>query len=118
MSRAERVYNAALQAIAPQPRLELISRVDYGSVLRDSAALVTLASEGNAPRPTIASAVQRIEAARGLSPFTSTQENAWLVLAARAMSKDTTGLVLDVNGEQRRVRSIAACAPTNCGQAR
>ena len=55
-------------------------RVDYGSALRDAAALVSLASEGNAPRATLTQAVQRVEAARGLTPYTSTQENAWLVL--------------------------------------
>ena len=38
----------------------------------------------------------RVEAARGLTPYTSTQENAWLVLASRALSKET--LALDVNG--------------------
>ena len=43
-ARADRVYLAALDAIAPQPKLDL-GRADYGSVLRDSAALVTLASE-------------------------------------------------------------------------
>jgi uncharacterized protein YfaS (alpha-2-macroglobulin family) len=35
------------------------------------------------PRATLTQAVQRVEVARGLSPYTSTQENAWLVLAAR-----------------------------------
>lgn len=99
--RAERVYAAALDAISPQPKLEL-SRVDYGSILRDSAALLTLASEGSAPRPTITGAVQRIEASRGLSPYTSTQENAWLVLAARAISKDGGGVSLNVNGDVRK----------------
>jgi uncharacterized protein YfaS (alpha-2-macroglobulin family) len=44
--------------------------------------------------------VSRVEAARGLSPYTSTQENAWLVLAARALAKET--LALDVNGEAVR----------------
>ncbi len=101
-TRAERVYNAALQSIAPQPKFELFSRADYGSTLRDAAALVSLASEGNAPRPTIMGAVQRIEAARGVTTFTSTQENAWLVLAARAMSKETSGLSMDVNGEAKK----------------
>ncbi len=33
------------------------------------------------------------------SAFTSTQENAWLVLAARALARDATSLSLDVNGE-------------------
>lgn len=96
--RAERAYNAALDAIAPQPKLEF-GRTDFGSVLRDAAALVTLASEGNAPRQTVSGALSRIDAARNLSSYTSTQENAWLVLAARAISKDKGGVSLNVNGE-------------------
>lgn len=109
-ARAERVYAAALAAISLQPKLEL-SRADYGSALRDSAALLTLASEGSAPRPTITGAVQRIEAWRGLSPYTSTQENAWLVLAARAIARDGGGVSLNVNGDLWRgplYRNVAA----------
>ena len=94
-TRAERVYGAALEALAPKPVLEF-GRMDYGSALRDAAALVSLASEGNAPRATLTQAVQRVEVARGLSPYTSTQENAWLVLASRALSKET--LAIDVDG--------------------
>jgi len=94
-ARAERVYGAALDALAPKPVIEF-GRVDYGSALRDAAALVSLASEGNASRATLTQAVARVEAARGLSPYTSTQENAWLVLAARALSKET--LALDIDG--------------------
>jgi uncharacterized protein YfaS (alpha-2-macroglobulin family) len=109
-NRAERAYAAALEAIAPQPKLEF-GRTDFGSVLRDAAALVTLASEGNAPRATVSGALSRIDAARNLSAFTSTQENAWLVLAARAIGKDKTGVSLAVNGETRQgplFRSIPA----------
>src|SRR5437773_713525 len=94
-ARAERVYGAALDALAPKPAIEF-GRVDYGSALRDAAALVSLAGEGNAPRATLTQAVLRVEVARGLSPYTSTQENAWLVLAARALSKET--LALDIEG--------------------
>jgi hypothetical protein len=94
-SRAERVYAAALDSLAPKPVLEF-GRVDYGSALRDAAALVTLASEGNAPPATLTQAVARIEAARGLTPYTSTQENAWLVLASRALAKES--LTLDIDG--------------------
>jgi uncharacterized protein YfaS (alpha-2-macroglobulin family) len=43
-----------------------------------------------------------VEAARGLSPFTSTQENAWLVMAARAIAKDAGNVSLDVAGEKRQ----------------
>ncbi|KAA0073328.1 alpha-2-macroglobulin [Tardiphaga sp. P9-11] len=96
-ARAERVYAAAVESLAPKPIIEF-GRVDYGSALRDAAALVSLASEGNAPRATLTQAVQRVEAARGLTPFTSTQENAWLVLASRALAKEANTLALDVNG--------------------
>jgi uncharacterized protein YfaS (alpha-2-macroglobulin family) len=95
-SRAELAYAAALDSLAPKPALEF-GRTDYGSALRDAAALVSLASEGNAPRGTLTQAVLRVEAARGLSPYTSTQENAWMVLAARALAKET--LTLDVDGQ-------------------
>jgi hypothetical protein len=94
-ARAERVYAAAADSLAPKPVLEF-GRVDYGSALRDAAALVSLAGEGNATRATLTQAVSRVEAARGLSPYTSTQENAWLVLASRALANET--MALDVDG--------------------
>jgi uncharacterized protein YfaS (alpha-2-macroglobulin family) len=94
-TRAERVYVAALASLAPQPALEY-GRTDYGSILRDAAALVTLASEGGAPRTTIINAVERIETARTLTPYISTQEQAWLVLAARALSKEAAGISVTV----------------------
>ncbi|WP_213775397.1 alpha-2-macroglobulin [Bradyrhizobium sp. dw_78] len=94
-ARAERVYAAALESLSPKPALEF-GRTDYGSALRDAAALVSLASEGNAPHATLTQAVERVEVARGLTPYTSTQEDAWLVLAARALAKET--LALDVDG--------------------
>jgi len=111
-TRAERVYNSALADIAPQPKLEF-GRTDYGSSLRDASAFVALASEGNAPRATILKAVERIEAARTLSPYTSTQENAWMVLAARALARDTAGMALDVGGEQRRGPLYRGFAPSD-----
>jgi uncharacterized protein YfaS (alpha-2-macroglobulin family) len=100
-ARADTVYLAALDAISPQPKLEL-GRTDFGSALRDAAALVTLASEGRAPQKTIDDAVLRIDSARTLSALTSTQEDAWLVLAARALSKQLNAISLSINGETRQ----------------
>jgi len=97
-ARAERVYAAAVNSLAPKPALEF-GRMDYGSSLRDAAALVSLASEGSAPKATLSLAVERVEAARGLTPYTSTQENAWLVLASRALAKEANSLAVTVNGE-------------------
>ncbi len=88
-ARAERVYADAVESLNPKPVLQF-GRNDYGSSLRDAAALVSLAGEGNASRPTLNLAVQRVEAARGLTPYTSTQENAWLVLASRALARKRT----------------------------
>src|SRR3984893_18041355 len=100
--RAERVYAAALDALVPPPRFEF-GRQDYGSTLRDAAAVVMLAAEGNAPQPTITTAVQKVEAARDAAFYTSTQENAWMVLAARAIGKQAR-LSLDVGDEMRQSR--------------
>jgi uncharacterized protein YfaS (alpha-2-macroglobulin family) len=99
-ARSDQVYLAALDAIAPQPKLDL-GRADFGSVLRDSAALVTLASEGRAPQKTIDDAIARVDSARTLSAATSTQEDAWLVLAARSLAKQLSAISLNVAGEAR-----------------
>ncbi|HTK13316.1 MAG TPA: alpha-2-macroglobulin [Xanthobacteraceae bacterium] len=98
-TRAQRVYGAAIAAIATKK--DSLSRPDFGSVLRDSAAVAALAGEGNAPQPMLINALQRVDAARAETQATSTQENAWLVLAARAMAKDADKILLDVNGEKR-----------------
>ena len=95
-SRAERVFAAAVSALPPQPAIQT-GRTDYGSMLRDGAALAALASESNAPRATLMTALQRIERARGLTSYTSTQENAWLVLAARALQKEADALTYTVD---------------------
>src|SRR5581483_2852447 len=47
-------------------------------------------------------AVERVEVARGLTPYTSTQENAWMVMAARALAKDASNVSLNVNGERQQ----------------
>jgi uncharacterized protein YfaS (alpha-2-macroglobulin family) len=109
--RAERVYAAALADISPKPQPDVASREDYGSTLRDAAALVTLASEGGASGAVVQGAVQRVEAARAYLQPTSTQENAWLLLAASAMAKNAGKVALDVNGAaltQPLYRTIAA----------
>jgi alpha-2-macroglobulin len=100
-TRAETVFRAALGAIAPQSEPS-IGRTDFGSVLRDSAALVTLASESSAPAPIVDDAVSRIDAARAQTSMTSTQEDAWLVLAASALAKKLNAISLSINGDKRQ----------------
>jgi uncharacterized protein YfaS (alpha-2-macroglobulin family) len=114
-ARAERVYAAALASIAPRPVLDY-GRSDYGSALRDAAALVTLASEGGAPQVTVAGAVERVEAARNLTPYTSTQENAWMVLAARALAREARTISLEVGGEKTQGALNRSLRPSDLQQ--
>ena len=74
--------------------------------MRDAAALVALASEGGAPRATVQAAVQRVEGARATLRPTSTQEDAWLLLAASAMAKDAGKVSLDVGGTADAARAL------------
>jgi alpha-2-macroglobulin len=109
--RAERVYAAALASFAPQPPADLVERQDYGSTLRDAAAVLTLAAEGGASTATVQEAEQRVDSARAELRPTSTQEDAWLLLAASAVAKDAGNVSLDVGGQaiQRPLyRTIAA----------
>jgi alpha-2-macroglobulin len=99
-ARAERVFASAVESVAASAKFEY-SLDDYGTNLRDAAAVVTLAAEGGAPNPTIVKAVQKVETARSAVTYTSTQENAWMVLAARALEKEAH-IALDIAGEHRR----------------
>jgi alpha-2-macroglobulin len=89
--RAEKAFDAALGAL-PEDATFAGGRPDYGSPLRDAAAVVTLAAEGDAPKLILVSATEKIETARNKVTFTSTQEEAWLVLAARALGKQNVSL--------------------------
>ena len=102
--------------IPAKPVLEF-GRVDFGSMLRESAALVTLASESHAAPRVIDDAVLRVDAARALSPYTSTQEDAWLVLAARALSEKLNAISLTVNSEVRKGALFRSHARRSIGAA-
>ncbi|WP_418883862.1 MG2 domain-containing protein [Allorhizobium ampelinum] len=75
-----------------------LARSDYGSQLRDGAAILALAAEAR-PVPPIIPALSRsvIEDWKRKS-YTSTQEESWMLLAARALDKSDDGLSVTVNG--------------------
>jgi len=97
--RSEKAFDAALGALPKDPKFE-VGRTDYGSPLRDAAVVVTLAAEGDAPKLILTSATQRIDTARDLVTHTSTQEEAWLVLAARALGKQGVSLTVNDAGQE------------------
>jgi alpha-2-macroglobulin len=83
--RASAAYDAAL--LPPPPRPAGIRYVDYGSDLRDSAAVLafTAANPGNQTRLT--EIIDRIAERFSRAVRTSTQEQAWLLMAAEAAAK-------------------------------
>ncbi len=97
--RAEKAFAAALASLPEDPKFD-DGRVDFGSPLRDAAVVVTLAAEGDAPQLILVSATERIEEAREKVRFTSTQEDAWLVLAARALGKQNVSLDVNDGGQE------------------
>ncbi len=95
--RAEAVFRAALGDLA-KPSDDSGWRSDYGSELRDSAATLALASESKAGIDLV-SLSSRVEAERVAASYTSTQEDAWSLLAAHALMESVSEPKLVVDGE-------------------
>ena len=97
--RAETAFASALASLdVPEPTGAFGYRGDYGSDLRDSAALLTLASEThvtNVEAPKLINVIAKAYVGR---TYTSTQEQAWMLLAANAMAEEGRDLKLIVNG--------------------
>jgi uncharacterized protein YfaS (alpha-2-macroglobulin family) len=96
--RAERAFRAALADIEATSGDQLTWRPDYGSLLRDGAAVLTLASETSEPSVNIRALSLRISAEDSRRSYTSTQEQAWMLLAARALIKESEKTRLAING--------------------
>ncbi|MGE0503488.1 MAG: alpha-2-macroglobulin family protein [Rhizobiaceae bacterium] len=96
-ARSERTFAAAL-ALAEGDQEVDYYRYDYGSRLRDGAAMLSLAAEST-PRPSIVPAlIQHVVSERAKHKWTSTQDEAWMLLAARALAKGNEGVRLEING--------------------
>ncbi|MCA3574914.1 MAG: alpha-2-macroglobulin family protein, partial [Aestuariivirga sp.] len=98
--RADTAFAAAIEALGAEVESTARGqyRADYGSVLRDSAAILALATEAKAKPDVIRTAVSAVEVERARTSYVSTQDMAWMVLAARAAAADAKAIRLDVNG--------------------
>jgi hypothetical protein len=95
--RADRVFSSAaqlLQKTKPSP----YSRADFGSLLRDGAGLLTLASESNADHAVIVKAAQVVESESAATARGSTQEESWMVLASQALAAQGAAQALAIDG--------------------
>jgi alpha-2-macroglobulin len=81
-ARAAGAYDSALVAGGPRPAA--IRYVDYGSELRDSAAVLAFAAANPGSRTRLTAIIDRIAERFARAARTSTQEQAWLLMAAEA----------------------------------
>ncbi|MDF2096602.1 alpha-2-macroglobulin family protein [Aquibaculum arenosum] len=96
--RADDAFAAALadlQAEAPQDG----DRRDYGSRLRDAAATLALAAEAGSEAAPLSALLEIVERERELRRSTSTQEKAWMLLAANALLAEGSDVSLEIDGE-------------------
>ncbi|MGI6852306.1 alpha-2-macroglobulin family protein [Mesorhizobium sp. 1B3] len=94
--RSERTFRTALE-LAKGVENDY-TRTDYGSKLRDGAAMLALAAESNPMPPSVPEMVTYVSAERSAQRWTSTQDEAWMLLAARALREGNASLSLTVNG--------------------
>jgi alpha-2-macroglobulin len=105
-NRAQRAFTAALKTLARNDW-----QADYGSTLRDAAALAVLIAESGLtidPAPVLAA----LPAADATAARTNTQEQAWLVLAAEALTKAGAVPKLTLGGKPLAGGDPVALTPT------
>ena len=97
--RAETTFSSAL-SLAMEESEEDYYRSDYGSQLRDGAAMLALAAETKPAPAAIPAMIRFVAAARVKARWTSTQDEAWMLLAARAIKESNQGIKLTINGTE------------------
>jgi alpha-2-macroglobulin len=98
--RSQDIFAAAVNMSTGLVNVSL-ARSDYGSSLRDDAAVLALAAESR-PVPPIIPELSKIVAKEWQqAKYTSTQEQTWMLLAARAIQGGDEDMRLEVNGAER-----------------
>lgn len=95
--RSERAFQAAIAKMTGENNT---LRDDYGSKLRDGAALVALASETRTVAREVPNLATVVANAFREKAYTSTQEQAWMLLAAKALGDKAADTRFSMNGEQ------------------
>ncbi|WP_421726615.1 alpha-2-macroglobulin family protein [Bauldia sp.] len=94
--RAADAFRAAISDL--DGRRSAAWRGDYGSPLRDTAAVLTLAAETNVGVGDLQALASDVAEADARRRYTSTQENAWMLLAAAALIDDAQRSSFEIDG--------------------
>jgi hypothetical protein len=98
VERSERIFAEAARMSGLLVNVSL-DRSDYGSALRDDAAILALAAEAR-PQPAVVPEMTKLVAKEWeKSTWLSTQEQTWLVLAARGLKDADQDIRVAVNGD-------------------
>lgn len=84
MDRADIAFRAAAEDARPDP--DALTVRDYGSELRDRAAVTTLMAEAGRPIDAVLAEAEQTTLLLDQSRWTSTQEQAWAAMAAAALA--------------------------------
>lgn len=98
VERAQRAFASAYR-LADGGASGDLRRTDYGSPLRDDAALLALAGESRPASPLFGDMARLVSSRQAQTPARTTQEQAWMLLAARAVQDRENTLRLELNGE-------------------
>ena len=96
-TRAAQVFDVATGTLGSERETRKY-RIDYGSHVRDAAALLALVAEAGLPGAIGKAAPMLADAQRAPYPK-STQEDAWLVLAAQALESQAKALTTTIDGQ-------------------
>jgi alpha-2-macroglobulin len=78
------------------------NRSDYGSNLRDDAAILALAAESRPQSQIVPAMTNLVGKEWEKNVWTSTQEQAWMILAARALKNGDQDIRVEVNNEVKK----------------
>jgi alpha-2-macroglobulin len=96
--RAAAAMDAAYKALKSRKEEDWL-RYDYGSNLRDTAAMLALTLESDPQSPLVAKLTAALVRFQTAAQWTSTQEDAWMLLAARGILLSTDAPKIAINGK-------------------
>lgn len=91
-------------------------RRDFGTDLRDRAAILALSAEVKSKAVPQAKLIKAVLQARSEKTITSTQENAWMLLAANALEATDRSILLEINGEEKQGEQRYNFTPSELSQ--
>ncbi|MFN4090701.1 MAG: alpha-2-macroglobulin family protein, partial [Alphaproteobacteria bacterium] len=110
MDRARAAFRSALD----RPARDDWS-VDFGSTVRDAAALAVLMREAGVLPERLPELIDRLPVGANVAAETSTQEQAWMLRAAQSQAGSQAGITLAVDGAVRTLPDPALIVPAVAG---